>query len=109
MRCRIVFPLGDWLGAREIDAGAYGARHSMPSHCHMTAPRQYMGPVGRVVLPGNSARKAMSEEFASAAILPGESRSENPVLAERIARSSNRNPGLTRGNKRNKRTTSGAA
>src|SRR2546430_14644704 len=81
----------------------------MPSHCHMTAPRQYMGPVGRVVLPGNSARKAMSEEFASVAILPGESRSENPVLAERIARSSNRNPGLTRGNKRNKRTTSGAA
>src|SRR5206468_9324174 len=109
IRCRIVLPLGDCLGKREIDAGASGARHSIPSQRHITSPRQYMGPGGGVLLPGNSARKAMSEEFASAAMLPGESRSEKPELAERMARNSNRKLVLIRGNKRNKRITSGAA
>ena len=55
----------------------------MPSQRHMTTPRQYIGPDGRVLLPGNSARNAISEEFARAAMLPGESRSEKPVFAER--------------------------
>ena len=73
----------------KIDTGTYGARHSRPSQCHMTAPRQYIEPGGVAVLPGNSARKAISEEFASAAMLPGESRSEKPELAEPLARNSN--------------------
>src|SRR6476661_7733896 len=90
-------------------SGAYGARHSMPLQCHITIPRQYIGPDGRVPLPGNSARKAISEEFARAAMLPGESRSEKPVFAARKGRSSNRNPVLIRGNRRKKRTTSGKA
>jgi hypothetical protein len=61
-----------------------------------------MGPGGIVVRPGNSARKAMSDEFASAAILPGASRSEKPVFAELPARRSKRKPVLIRGNKTNK-------
>src|SRR4029077_12419622 len=89
--------------------GSYGARHSIPSQCHMTTPRQYIGPDGRVLLPGNSARNAISEEFARAAILPGESRSEKPVFAERKGLSSSRRPALIRGNTRKRRTTSGAA
>src|SRR5438093_5955773 len=109
MRCRIVFPLGDCLGAREIDSGAYEARQSIPSQCHMTAPRQYRGPVGRVLLTGISARKALSEEFASDAILPGDRRLEKPVPAARRSRNSNRKPVPIRGNKTNKRTISGAA
>ena len=52
----------------DFGRGAYGARHSMPLQCHMTIPRQYIGPDGRVLLPGNSARNAISEEFARAAI-----------------------------------------
>src|SRR6476661_7585783 len=62
----------------------------MPLQRHMTTPRQYIGPDGRVLLPGNSARNAISEEFARAAMLPGKSRSEKPVFAERKGRSSNR-------------------
>src|SRR6266513_6140624 len=87
--------------------GSYGARHSMPLQRHMTIPRQYIGPEGRVLVPGNSARKATSEEFARAAMLPGESRSEKPVFAERKGRSSNRSAALILGNRRKKRTTSG--
>src|SRR5512132_3848795 len=86
---------------------AYGARHSMPLQCHITIPRQYIGPDGRVLVPGNSARNAISEEFARAAMLPGASRSEKPVFAERKGRSSKRNPALIRGNSRKKSTTSG--
>jgi hypothetical protein len=89
--------------------GSYGARHSMPLQRHMTTPRQYIGPDGRVRLPGNSARNAISDELARAAMLPGESRSEKPVFAEWKGRSSNLNPVLIRGNKRKKRMTSGAA
>src|SRR4051794_30475520 len=89
--------------------GSYGARHSKPSPRHMTTPRQYIGPDGRVLLPGNSARNAISAEFARAAIFPGESRSEKPVFAERNGRRSNRSPALIRGNSRNKRTTRGTA
>src|SRR6476646_358371 len=92
-----------------FDRGAYGACHSMPSQCHITIPRQYIGPEGRALLPGNSARNAISEEFARAAIFPGESRSEKPVFAERKGRSSNRSPALILGNRRKKRTTSGEA
>src|SRR5437773_1298559 len=87
----------------------YGARHSMPLQCHITIPRQYIGPDGRALLPGNSARNATSEEFARAATLPGESRSEKPVFAARKGRSSNRSPALTRGNRKKKSTTSGEA
>ena len=81
----------------------------MPLQCHMTIPRQYIGPGGGVLLPGNSARKTMSEEFASAATLPGESRSEKPEVAKPMGRNSNRKLVLIRGNKRNKRATIGAA
>src|SRR5436190_1796341 len=67
----------DWNSvlSRIVPVGAPpdGARHSIPSHRHMTTPRQYIGPGGRVLLPGNWARKAMAVEFASAAMLPGES------------------------------------
>ena len=85
-------------------------KHMILSH-HGTlrVRRQYIGPDGRVLLPGNSARNAISEEFARAAILPGESRSEKPVFADRKGRSSNQNPVLIRGNRRKKRTTSGEA
>src|SRR4029077_10712390 len=92
-----------------FDRGSDGARHSMPLQRHMTIPRQYIGPDGRVLLPGNSARNAISEEFARAAILPGESRSEKPVFAERKGRSSNRSPALILGKNRKKRTTRGEA
>src|SRR5437667_1223403 len=92
----------------DFGRGAYGARHSMPLQCHITIPRQYIGPDGRA-LPGNSARNATSEEFARAATLPGESRSEKPVFAARKGRSSNRSPALIRGNRRKKSTTSGEA
>src|SRR5262249_58339509 len=102
-------PLDDCLAEPEIDTGSYGARHSMPSQCHITAPRQYIEPGGAAVLSGNSARKAMSEEFTSAAMLPGDNRTENPVPAEPIARKSNRKPVLVRGNKTNKRAKSGDA
>src|SRR5262245_60215385 len=94
---------------KDFGRGAYGARHSMPLQRHITTPRQYIGPNGRVLLPGNSARKAISEEFARPAMLPGESRSEKPVFAERKGRNSNRNPALIRGNTRKKSTTSGNA
>jgi hypothetical protein len=120
IRCWISFAFADgiempWLseksglGVEDFERGAYGARQSIPLHCHMTTPRQYSGPVGRVLAPGNSARKAVSEEFVSAAMLPGESRSEKPTFGERKKRSSNRNPVLIRGNKRKKSTTSGKA
>src|SRR6266498_122604 len=75
----------------------------------MTTPRQYMGPGGRVLRSGNSARKAMSEEFVRDAMLPGERRSEKPEAAERRSRISNRKPVFIRGNKRNSKTTSGVA
>src|SRR5438270_12882181 len=81
----------------------------MPLQRHMTTPRQYIGPDGRVLLPGNSARKAISEEFARAAMLPGESRPEKPVFAERKGRSSNRSAALILGNSRKKSTISGNA
>src|SRR5262245_4013682 len=120
MRCWISFALADGTGwpplspmsgaeDEDFDRGVYGARHSIPSQRHITTPRQYIGPIGRVLLPGNSARKAISEEFARAAMLPGESRSEKPVFAERKGRSSNRSPALIRGNSRKKSTTSGNA
>src|SRR4029434_4388541 len=89
--------------------GVYAARHSMPLQRHMTTPRQYIGPDGRVLFSGNSARKAISEEFVRAAMLPGEIRSEKPVFAERKGRSSNRSPALIRGNRRKKSITSGEA
>jgi hypothetical protein len=120
MRCWISFALPDGTGRPPLPAkssgededfgrGAYGARHSIPLQRHMTSPRQYIGPDGRALLPGNSARKAISEEFARAAMLPGESRSEKPVFAERMPRSSNRNPALIRGKRTKKSTTSGNA
>src|SRR5882757_5317830 len=93
----------------DFGRGAYVARHSMPSQCHITSPRQYIGPDGRALLPGNSARNAISEEFARAAILPGASRSEKPVFAARKGRSSNCSPVLIRGNRKKKSTTSGEA
>src|SRR5947207_14272988 len=89
IRGRIVLLVNRCLVPRsreEIDTGTYGARHSMPSQCHMTTPRQYIEPGGVAVLPGNSARKAISEEFASAAMLPGESRSENPEIGRASCR-----------------------
>src|SRR5215471_4656074 len=105
MRCWISFALADGTGrpplpvtstVEDEDAGrgARGARHSMPLQSHMTTPRQYIGIDGGVLLPRNCARKAISEEFARAAMLPGESRSEKPMFAERKGRSSNRSPGL---------------
>src|SRR5215510_9490673 len=93
----------------DFGRGAYGARHSIPLQRNMTTPRQYIGPGNRVLVLGNSARKAISEEFARAAMLPGESRSEKPVFAERKGRSSNRSPALIRGNSRKKSRTSGNA
>src|SRR6478736_4686530 len=93
----------------DFGSGPSGACHSMPSQCHITIPRQYIGPEGRALLPGNSARNAISEEFARAAILPGESRSEKPVFAARKGRRSNRSPALILGNRKKKRTTSGKA
>src|SRR6185312_729802 len=101
IRWRMVFPLGDCLAKPHSDTGTYGARHSRPSQRHMTAPRQYIETGGTVGRPGNSARKAMSDEFARAAMLPGESRSEKPVFAEPLARKSKRKPVLIRGNKTN--------
>src|SRR5882672_3760972 len=65
-----------------MSRGAYGARHSMPLQSHITIPRQYIGPDGRVLLPGNSARNAISEEFARAAILTGERRAPQAAKPE---------------------------
>src|SRR5262245_1728067 len=120
MRCWISSSLADGTGSPTVPVmssegdedsgrGASGARHSMPAQRHITTPRQYIGPDGRVVLAGNSARKAISEEFARAVMLPGESRSEKPVFAERKGRNSNRKPALIRGKRRKKSTTSGNA
>src|SRR5436190_22437729 len=110
IRWRIVLsPAGYCRNESEMDDGAYGARHSMPSQCHMTSPRQYIGPAGPALWSGNSARKAISEEFASVAMPPGENRSEKPVLAARRSPTRDRKPALIRGNKRNNKTTTGAA
>src|SRR5262249_19084711 len=106
---RLRLPATSGVEGGDFGRGAYGARHSMPLQRHMTTPRQYIGPEGYVLFPGNSARKAISEEFARAAMLPGESRSEKPVFAERKGRSSNRSPALIRGNRKKKSTTSGDA
>src|SRR5215469_15209886 len=81
----------------------------MPSDCHMTSPRQYIGPSGPALRSGNSARKATSVEFASAAMLPGERRSEKPVFAVRLSPIRGQKPVLIRGNRRKSKTTSGAA
>src|ERR1041385_7152055 len=97
------------IEAADFERGAYGPRHSIPLQCHITTPRQYSGPVGRLLVPGNCARKAISEEFVRAAMLPGETRSEKPVFAERKKRRSNWSPLLSRGNSRKKRSTSGNA
>src|SRR6266571_5087815 len=79
----------------------------MPSQCHITIPRQYMGPGGRVLRSGNSARKAMSEEFVRDAMLPGERRSEKPEAAERRSRISNRKPVFIRGKKKKHKNNEG--
>src|SRR6266704_4491043 len=93
----------------DVGRGANGARHSMPLQCHITIPRQYIGPDGRVLLPGNSARNAICKEFARAATLPGASRSEKPVFAARKGRSSNWSPALIWGIMRKKTILSSGA
>src|SRR5262249_15708286 len=93
----------------DFGRSAYGARHSRPLQRNVTTPRQCIGPDNRVLIPGNSARKEISEEFPRAAMLPGERRSEKAVFAERKGRRSNRSPALIRGNSRKKSRTSGNA